>query len=238
MADRRQTIRWQLDRQAKLKCEGGECFVCCQLKDINFKGFKMVTSQKLEKDKFVKLELALSEDFIFQAEVWVAWHKTVEGHNIYGLYFSKIKDAHKERIYQFIQNYVPGQIKQRWWQGHLTEKGDGGMEDGKLEDRRVFERFDAKFPLRFLVPASGEEFQAESTDISAKGVGILSRENLQPAADLELWLDLPDRGEPLYARGKVAWSQPAGNQLYRLGINLEKADFMGLGRALRVVKGY
>ncbi len=215
---------------------GEECFQDCHLRDINFKGLKLATSHKLEQDTYLKLELALAEGFIISAEVWVAWHKVVEGHNIYGLYFHQIKDAHKEKIYQFVQGHIPEQIRQKWWQGHLVEKGDGVMENGKLEDRRVFERFDAKFPLRFLVTASGKELQAESADISAKGIGLLSRENLQPTADLELWLDLPDRGEPLYARGKVAWSQSAGNSLFRSGINLERADFMGLGRALRILK--
>jgi hypothetical protein len=52
-------------------------------------------------------------------------------------------------------------------------------------------------------------------------------------APLELWLEMPDKGEPLYLRGKVVWSLRHKPQAWRAGIELEKAQLMGLSRALR-----
>lgn len=103
-----------------------------------------------------------------------------------------------------------------------------------MEDNRIFERFQARFPLRFLNLSDNREGQARTQDISAKGVGIVTKDKLMPNTPLEMWLDIPDRGEPLYMRGEVVWSKSQGQDEYRTGINLEKAELMGLSRALRI----
>jgi len=102
-----------------------------------------------------------------------------------------------------------------------------------MDDRRVFARIDAKFPLRFLDPVNGREGNAETFDISANGIGFVSREDLSANTRLELWLDIPDQHEPLYTRGEVVWSQAlSGTPQQRIGIHLEKAELMGLARVL------
>ena len=101
------------------------------------------------------------------------------------------------------------------------------------EDRRVFARIEAKFPVRFLNPADGSEGEAETTDVSANGLGLLTKENLPSNTPLELWLSIPDNHLPLYTRGEVVWAQAseAGEQR-RVGVRLEKAELMGLARVL------
>lgn len=102
-----------------------------------------------------------------------------------------------------------------------------------MEDRRIFARIDAKFPLRFLSPSSGKEIQADTVDISANGVGFVTSEDLSARAPLEMWLDIPDQHEPLYARGEVVWSRSlADTDQQRIGVQLERAQLMGLARAL------
>ncbi len=103
------------------------------------------------------------------------------------------------------------------------------------QDRRVFERFSASIPVRFLDTNANEEGFAKTQDISAKGLGLETKELLPVNSTLELWLEIPDKGEPLYTRGAVAWSKSSGINEYRAGINLEKADLMGLSRVLRTV---
>jgi len=103
------------------------------------------------------------------------------------------------------------------------------------EDNRIFERFSARFPLRFIDLRDNREGIAEVRDVSAKGVGMVTEEQLLPNTALEMWLQIPDKGEPLYARGQVVWSKPQGINAYRTGINLERADMMGLSRVLRVM---
>ena len=102
-----------------------------------------------------------------------------------------------------------------------------------MDDRRVFERIPAKLDVRYLDVNSGKDGQAVTRDISAKGVGLVTSAALAARTPLELWLSVPDKGEPIYTRGEVAWSAPAAEGIYHTGINLERADLMGFSRVLR-----
>lgn len=104
-----------------------------------------------------------------------------------------------------------------------------------MEDRRIFERFETRFPLRFIDLKDNKEGSAQSEDVSAKGIGFLVRDELKLRTPLELWLQIPDKGEPLYTRGYVAWSKMVTPNEYRIGVNLERADLMGMSRALRSI---
>ena len=87
--------------------------------------------------------------------------------------------------------------------------------------------------MRFLDAASGREGKADTTDISANGIGLITEENVPVNTPLEMWLDISDEHDPLYARGEVVWVRPftsSGKQ--RMGIQLDKAQLMGLARAL------
>ncbi len=107
-----------------------------------------------------------------------------------------------------------------------------------MDDNRVFARMKARFPLRYLDPVSGKEGEAETVDISANGLGLVTRSNLGPNTSLEMWLRIPDQHAPLYARGAVVWSKPSGSPVQtRLGVKLEKAELMGLARILWLRRG-
>jgi hypothetical protein len=108
------------------------------------------------------------------------------------------------------------------------------MPNPNFIDRRIFERFAVKFPLRFLDLDSNSQALVETEDVSAKGMGLLTHEELRPHTPLEMWLEIPDKGEPLYSRGEVAWSEEIEPNKYRVGVNLEKADLMGISRVLRI----
>lgn len=96
-----------------------------------------------------------------------------------------------------------------------------------MEDRRVFARIEAKFPLRFLDPRSGKEGGGETVDVSANGVGLVTSENLTVQTPLEMWLQIPDQHDPFYTRGEVVWFEKP-----RAGVRLERAELMGLARVL------
>jgi hypothetical protein len=108
------------------------------------------------------------------------------------------------------------------------------MANEAFADKRVFERFAAKFPVRYLNTSANQEGRGKVWDISAKGVGLVSHEDIPVNSSLELWLEIPDGKEPLYARGEVVWSDREGLSGCRSGISLEKADLMGLSRVLRL----
>lgn len=236
MKSRRQVARWQAHRQARVKLEGSGSFVDAQLSDISLKGLKITLSEKLPIDQHFKLDLVLSDEFNLCVEVWVAWQKTFDNLNTYGLYFSKIKDSDKERVYQFIRKDFPAQINRQWWDSPAAQKGDEDMQDKNFEDRRIFERFKANLPLRFLNVRENKENTAKLFDFSARGLGIVSSQRLQPYAPLEIWVDVPDNGQPLYARGEVAWSAPVDGDGFRSGVKLENTNLMALSRILRVTQ--
>ena len=230
MQSRRFGIRWQTNRPAKVRLEGAEGFVNCILSNISLKGFKITLSEKLPIDQFFKLDLILSEKFSLNSiEIWVAWHKTISDFNSYGVYFKKMKDSDRDSIYKFIRSDFPEQMNKQWWEGGKT------MEDVTFEDKRIFERISVKLPLRFLGVGSGAEGKAETYDVSAKGLGLVTNQALGLRTGLEIWLDIPDKGEPLYARGEVVWSKQTAAGGHRLGVSLEKADLMGMSRILRAV---
>lgn len=233
MTERRQINRWQADKETKIKLEGAEVSAKCHLKDINLKGAQISLAMRLPKDTFLKLSLFLTEDSILNVEAWVAWQRTIDGHYVYGIYFSRINDADKEKIYQFIRRYFPEQLTQQWWQG--LEKGGETMQKEKFEDRRVFERFPANFGLRYLDVSSHSEGRAQLRDISAKGIGMVTNATLTIRAPLEMWLEVPDNGEPFYSRGEVVWSKPVSANEYQVGVNLEKADLVGLSRITKIL---
>jgi len=229
MQNRRSTSRWQINKPVSIKFEGAVAFADCLLKDINLKGLQIVMGLKLAVDTHTKFSLVLSKEYSLECEAWVAWHKSIDTYNIYGLYFTKLKDIDKDKIYKFVYQNVPEEISKRLRRDILQKEGGVNM-----EDRRIFQRFDIRFPVKLLDLNSGQEVNAQTSDISAKGMGVRLKQNIAAQTPLEAWLSIPDRGEALYTRGNVVWSKPEGAGEYRLGIDLEKADLMGLSRILRV----
>jgi len=107
------------------------------------------------------------------------------------------------------------------------------MQISESEDKRIFARFPVKLTMRFLDLLANKEVQAQALDVSAKGIGFVTATELSPLTPLEMWLKVPDKGDPLYTRGDVVWSEMIGPNQYRTGVNLERADLMGISRVLR-----
>ena len=117
---------------------------------------------------------------------------------------------------------------------HVISHGKGKR---TMDDRRTFERVDTRLPLRFLNPGNGQEGEAETLDISANGIGFVTNSEVAAAVPLEMWLNIPDQHDPFYTRGEVVWSDLSSvTGQRRVGVRLEKAEFMGLGRALWLKK--
>lgn len=228
MQERRRFPRWRIDRPARIKLEGAEAFMACHVPDINLKGLQICLKQKLPRDTFLKLTVVFSEEYIIMVEVWLVWHKSIDGHNSYGLYFNRIKDSDKETVYKFVHKHFHKEICKQWWRDLAQEKGGGVM-----EDHRIFERLPVQLPLRLLDVNNGRECKGTTCDISAKGVGFSTDESLTARAPLEIWFEVPGMREPLYTRGEVVWSKMVAPNAYRAGVSLEKADLMGLARVLR-----
>ncbi len=231
MPDHRKLTRWQLDRQAKLTIEQSGRELLCQVKDISNKGVGLILGQKLPHDSGFKLHLKLTQDCHFDAEVWVAWNKVIDGVNHYGLFFSKLRDADKEKIRCFVDTYCTQVVAQKWSPPEIKS----GRQGDDLEDQRIFERFNTNLTVRYLNSDTGQEGVARTQDISAKGLNLETRQPLPAHTILEVWLEMKNAGESLYSRGEVVWSKNIGADNYRAGVELEKADLMGISRILRAV---
>lgn len=110
------------------------------------------------------------------------------------------------------------------------------MQNQEFEDKRVFARLPVNLSVKYLDLGSNVEGEAQTQDISAKGIGLMTDRPLSPNSSLEMWLRVPDKGEPFYTRGEVVWASENDGG-FRAGINLERADLMGISRVLRTVKG-
>lgn len=230
--ERRKLIRWQINKRALFKLGPAAEKLYCQIKDINCVGAQVTLNTKLPLDILFKMSLRLSEDYTIEAKVWASWQKVVNGSNHYGLYFSEIQDADKDKINKFINIFYPGYDpgKILWLETAQGKEEKGGEE---MNDHRIFERFKKEFSARFM-GLDGKEGLAQTFDVSAKGLGLSTSQELESQANLEIWLDVPHSTDPLYTRGQVVWSRLAGKGGFRSGIELERADLMSISRLLRV----
>jgi len=104
--------RWVICAPAKVKWEGRGDYLDCQVKDLNMKGLAMVLAEKIPADSLT-LSLKFNEECFFDVDVTVAWKKEAGGNNTYGMKFSKMRDADKEKIYRMIRRDFPGLIEMR-----------------------------------------------------------------------------------------------------------------------------
>lgn len=243
MLERRNLARSQVNKCAILKLanNGGEKNsawikrdkspdLLCQILDINHAGAQILLNAKLPGDSALKMKLQIGDDSVIDAEVWVTWHKAINGSNHYGLYFSEIKDIDKEKINKLISdihshNYAGYQPSDN----NEIQEAKGGE---AMDDYRIFERFKKEFSARYI-GLDGKEFTAQTIDVSAKGLGLSTNQRLDSQAPLEIWLDVPGSTDPLYTRGQVVWSRTSGTKGWHSGIELERADLMGISRLLR-----
>jgi len=103
---------------------------------------------------------------------------------------------------------------------------------GLAKERRMFERIKAGFPVDILVTGGAEEIKAESLEVSAGGMSVVSRRKADVGKDLKLWLNIQDKRKPFYTQGKVRWVNSSDGNRFRFGIEFDKPEFMGISRVL------
>ena len=70
-----------------------------------------------------------------------------------------------------------------------------------MNERRIFERFQVDLPVKFSYLDNAKEGRGRIVNISAGGGGmIVTEEKLLPATRLDMWLEIPDSREALYAK--------------------------------------
>jgi Tfp pilus assembly protein PilZ len=105
-------------------------------------------------------------------------------------------------------------------------------------ERRIFERFSARFPVKFK--DSNEDYGAKVSlrDASAEGLRVLTKERYFLDDQLDLEVELPDGGEPLVLSGHVVWAKLLNLSSWDIGIQLSQVNFLKMHRLYKLTESY
>ncbi len=96
------------------------------------------------------------------------------------------------------------------------------MENQLFTEKRAFARFPIRIPVSYYSINSEGVINANTCDLSAIGVGMITFIRLPVGTEIELCIEMNDTGERIYTRGKVAWVGHYGVDGYKAGIKLEQ----------------
>lgn len=111
------------------------------------------------------------------------------------------------------------------------------MENPEFNERRKHPRFPIKLQLKYCREngPNQEDGYAHTNDISAKGMGMVTDEQLAPDTAIDIWIQIP-HDELIHAKGKVIWSK-LFELKYRAGVSLEYPELNPISLALRTIQG-
>jgi len=104
------------------------------------------------------------------------------------------------------------------------------------ENKRMFERFSARFPAKFRHSRNDFGTDVFLRDASAEGVRLTTRERLFLNDHISLLIELPDGHEPMILNGEVIWSKSKAPDLWDVGLRFHKINLMGMRRMYRFVE--
>ncbi len=101
------------------------------------------------------------------------------------------------------------------------------------DERRLFERFSARFPTKFKDSRSDFGTDVFLRDASASGVRIITTERMFLDDPVAIEVEVPDGGAPMVISGKVAWSRPANASMWDIGLQFPQINFMQVQRLFK-----
>ena len=115
MDEKRRYKRWQIDKAAH--CRFADRALSCSLIDVSFKGAKIfLEAAQLNLGKSCDLTIKIIHELEpISIGCDVIWQNQRDRNVELGLYFSRIKDNDKERIFRYVFDYFPEQITKQWW---------------------------------------------------------------------------------------------------------------------------
>lgn len=100
-------------------------------------------------------------------------------------------------------------------------------------ERRIFERFSARFPAKFKDARDDYSTDVFLRDASASGVNIVTRERMSIDDPVALEVEVPDGGSPMVLRGKVVWTKPANAAMWEVGLRFPEVNFIKMSRLFK-----
>ena len=105
------------------------------------------------------------------------------------------------------------------------------------DDRRAFERFNARFPVKLKDTRDDFGTNVFLRDASAEGARVASRERMFLNDYISITVKLPDGFEPLTLNGRVTCIKTVEpNTLWDIGVKFHKVELMKLQRLYRLIE--
>jgi hypothetical protein len=114
------------------------------------------------------------------------------------------------------------------------------LEQAEMEahasDGRIFERFSARFPVKFK--HSRHDFGTEVflRDASAEGMKVATKEKMFLNDSVSLLVKLPDGHDPLTLNGQVVWVKSKSPELWEVGLRFHQVNLMEMQRMFKLVQ--
>ncbi len=102
-------------------------------------------------------------------------------------------------------------------------------------EHRLFERFSARFPVKFRHTRSEYGVDVFLRDASARGVRIATRQRVFLNDSVSLEVKVPDGSEPVVLNGRVVWMQSKSPTLWDAGVELHQINLMSMQRIFKHV---
>lgn len=97
-------------------------------------------------------------------------------------------------------------------------------------ERRIYERFQARFPAKFKDERGDFGKDVFLRDASASGINILTRQRMFFNDKVALEIEVPNSSEPMVLNGRIVWSKPANTTLWESGMQFDDVKFMKIQR--------
>lgn len=102
-------------------------------------------------------------------------------------------------------------------------------------DKRAFQRFPARFPVKFKHERTHYGADVFLRDASAQGLRLTTKKRMFLHDSVSLLVNLPDGKEPLALNGRVVWAKTKALNLWDVGVEFHKINFMNLHRIFDLI---
>ena len=105
-----------------------------------------------------------------------------------------------------------------------------------MQNRRIFDRFSAKFPVKFKDERKDFGTEVFLRDASAQGIRLITKERFFLNDQLAVEVALPDGGEPMVLKGHVVWVKLLNLSLWEIGVEFSEVRLIKMQRLLKLTE--
>ncbi len=102
-------------------------------------------------------------------------------------------------------------------------------------ERRLWERFPARFPAKIKDARDGFGEGLSLSDASATGARLISRDRFYLNDSIAVQVQVPDGQSPMNMKGEVVWARQKENSSWEIGMQFHKVEFMHLTRLYKFI---